>query len=451
MDQWAGVIMAAGMGSRMQSSIPKALHTVCGKEMILYSLEKFSGLGITRVIVVASDANYESIRSVVGDAVEYVIQRELKGTGGAVHAVLSVLDVGVQHVLVHGADMPLISDQSLESLIFSHTNDDQQITLLTSEIISSVDLGRVLRNDHGDIFGIHEASETIDETYSGKEVNLGTYCFDAGFLRDSLGQLSIRENGELYLTDLIETGRMQNARIGSVKANDINEALGVNNRLQLSRVESVQRQMILERLMMTGVTIRDPETVYIDAGVNIGQDTIILPNTMILGVTRIGTGCVIGPSTTIEDCVIDNDCRVVNSCIEGSVVKHNVEIGPYSHIREGCTIGPNAHIGNFVELKETTFGENSAAGHFSYLGDADISTQVNIGAGTVTCNFDGKNKSKTIIGEGAFIGCDTMLIAPVKLGAKSTTGAGSVVTKDIPTGRLVFGVPARIISVNKNN
>ena len=451
MDQWAAVIMAAGRGSRMQSNVPKVLHTVCGKEMILYSLERLSDAGITRLIVVVSESNYEPIKNVVGDGVEYVIQSDAKGTGGAVQTVLSVMESGVEHVLVHGADMPLVSEQSLRSLILSHTNDDHQITLLTSEIINSTDLGRILRNDQGDILSIREASEIVDANDISSEVNLGTYCFTRGILEDSLGRLNVKENGELYLTELIEIGCAQNVRIGSVYASNTNESLGVNNRVQLSQVESVQRKILLERLMIRGVTIRDPETVYVDADVNVGKDSTILPNTMILGDTKIGTGCVVGPGSTIKDSVIGNDCRVNNSCIERSVVNENVEIGPYSHIREGCTIGSNAHIGNFVEMKETVFGEFSAAGHFSYLGDADISGSVNIGAGTVTCNFDGENKLKTVIGKGAFIGCDTMLIAPVEIGAQAATGAGSVVTRDIPTARLAFGVPARIVAEDKNN
>ncbi len=451
MDQWAAVIMAAGRGSRMQSNVPKVLHTVCGKEMILYSIERLSDAGITSLIVVVSESNYEPIKNVVGDGVEYVIQSDAKGTGGAVQTVLSVMESGVEHVLVHGADMPLVSEQSLRSLILSHTNDDHQITLLTSEIINSTDLGRILRNDQGDILSIREASEIVDANDISSEVNLGTYCFTRGILEDSLGRLNVKENGELYLTELIEIGCAQNVRIGSVYASNTNESLGVNNRVQLSQVESVQRKILLERLMIRGVTIRDPETVYVDADVNVGKDSTILPNTMILGDTKIGTGCVVGPGSTIKDSVIGNDCRVNNSCIERSVVNENVEIGPYSHIREGCTIGSNAHIGNFVEMKETVFGEFSAAGHFSYLGDADISASVNIGAGTVTCNFDGENKLKTVIGEGAFIGCDTMLIAPVEIGAQAATGAGSVVTRDIPTARLAFGVPARIVAEDKNN
>ena len=451
MDQWAAVIMAAGRGSRMQSNVPKVLHTVCGKEMILYSLERLSDAGITRLIVVVSESNYEPIKNVVGDGVEYVIQSDPKGTGGAVQTVLSVMESGVEHVLVHGADMPLVSEQSLRSLILSHTNDDHQITLLTSEIINSTDLGRILRNDQGDILSIREASEIVDSDDISSEVNLGTYCFTRGILEDSLGRLNVKENGELYLTELIEIGCAQNVRIGSVYASNTNESLGVNNRVQLSQVESVQRKILLERLMIRGVTIRDPETVYVDADVNVGKDSTILPNTMILGDTKIGIGCVVGPGSTIKDSVIGNDCRVNNSCIERSVVNENVEIGPYSHIREGCTIGSNAHIGNFVEMKETVFGEFSAAGHFSYLGDADISASVNIGAGTVTCNFDGENKLKTVIGEGAFIGCDTMLIAPVEIGAQAATGAGAVVTRDIPTARRAFGGPARSISADKNN
>ena len=206
MDQWAAVIMAAGRGSRMQSNVPKVLHTVCGKEMILYSIERLSDAGITSLIVVVSESNYEPIKNVVGDGVEYVIQSDAKGTGGAVQTVLSVMESGVEHVLVHGADMPLVSEQSLRSLILSHTNDDHQITLLTSAIINSADLGRILRNDQGDILSIREASEIVDADDISSEVNLGTYCFTRDLLDDYLRRLNIKENGELYLTDLIEIG-----------------------------------------------------------------------------------------------------------------------------------------------------------------------------------------------------------------------------------------------------
>ncbi|MEC9309505.1 MAG: bifunctional UDP-N-acetylglucosamine diphosphorylase/glucosamine-1-phosphate N-acetyltransferase GlmU [Chloroflexota bacterium] len=450
MDQWVGIILAAGRGVRMRSRIPRVLHPICGKEMVLYSIEKLLNLGLQRVILVVSPDNIDSIRQVVGDIVEYVIQTEPNGTGSAVQDAMRVVGDNYSHILVHNADMPLLSYESLHSLTESHKESGYAMTLLTMADVVSEDLGCILRDEQQ---GICDVIESIDRSLpdcDAFEVNLGTYCFQAKWLVNELTNVMPRDAGELYLTDLVRIGYKHNGLIGSVCAGDPVECLGVNNRVQLSNVETVQRRRIVERLMLSGVTIQNPETVIIDDSVNVGQDTTILPNTILTGNTDIGEQCYIGPWSMINDCTVGNSCTVNSSQLEDSILKDNVEIGPFSHLRSGCVLETNTHIGNYVEMKETTFGNGSACGHFSYLGDANISEDVNIGAGTVTCNYDGIEKHQTLIGQGALIGCDTMLVAPVIVGKGASTGAGSVVVTNIPDGRLAVGVPARIVDQSNN-
>ena len=445
MDQWVGIILAAGRGVRMRSRIPKVLHPICGKEMVLYSIEKLLSLGLKRIILVVSSDNADSIRNVVGDIVEYVIQVEPNGTGHAVQKAMEVVGTNYSHILVHNADMPLVSDETLHKLTESHNQNGYAMTLLTMEEVVSEDLGRIWRNEQQNICDV---IESVDRGVSGDaayEANLGTYCFQSKWLVRELPDVIPRDNGELYLTDLVRSGSHDAGAIGSVFATNPVERLGVNNRVQLSDVESVQRRIIIERLMLSGVTIQNPGSVTIDDSVKVGQDTTILPNTILIGSTDIGEQCYIGPWTMINDCTIGNSCTVNASHLEGSTLKDNVQIGPFSHLRSGCVLETNAHIGNYVEMKETSFGKGSACGHFSYLGDSDISEDVNIGAGTVTCNYDGIEKHKTVVERGAFIGCDTMLVAPVSVGKGAATGAGSVVVANIPDGRLAVGVPARIV------
>ena len=449
MDQWVGIILAAGRGVRMRSRTPKVLHPICGKEMVLYSIEKLISLGLQRVILVVSPDNVDAIRQVVGDAVEYVIQTEPNGTGSAVREAMGVVGTNCSHILVHNADMPLVSSETLRSLTESHEEYGYAMTLLTMDDVVSEDLGCISRDEQQSICDVIESIDRSLPDYDAFEANLGTYCFQAKWLVEELRNVVPRDNGELYLTDLVRIGYRHNGSIGSVFTRNSVECLGVNNRVQLSNVETVQRRRIVERLMLSGVTIQNPETVIIDDSVKVGQDTTILPNTILTGNTDIGEQCYIGPWTMINDCIVGNSCTVKSSHLEESILKDNVEIGPFSHLRSGCVLETNAHIGNYVEMKETTFGNGSVCGHFSYLGDSDISEDVNIGAGTVTCNYDGSEKHQTFIERDAFIGCDTMLVAPVVVGKGASTGAGSVIIANIPDGRLAVGVPARIVEQRK--
>ena len=444
MDQWAGVVLAAGQGVRMKSRTPKVLHPVCGKEMIRYPLELLKESGVGHIVVVVSPSNGAAIQELLGNEVEYLVQPEVLGTGDAVHRAVGVLGCRATHLLVQNADVPLVKLESMQRLMERHRAESSQMTMLTVTGVKTADLGRVLRDQQGQVVNIVEATDWEGPSDSPAEVNVGTYCFEMDWLKNHLERIEPSVKGEKYLTALVPIGVSQGSRIQGVAAQDPSEMLGVNNRLQLAQVEAVQRQRILERCMLGGVTIQDPCSVYIDANVTIGADTVILPNTMLLGLSNIGEECQIGPNTVIRDCSVGDRCRVTASMLEESVMDNDVDMGPFSHLRPGTRLETGVHIGNYVEVKNSRLATGAVTGHFCYLGDADIGAKVNIGAGTITCNYDGKEKQFTIVEEGAFIGCDTMLVAPVTVGAKATTGAGAVVTKDVPQGRLAIGVPARI-------
>jgi bifunctional UDP-N-acetylglucosamine pyrophosphorylase/glucosamine-1-phosphate N-acetyltransferase len=292
---------------------------------------------------------------------------------------------------------------------------------------------------------IVEASDWVGQLPDSQEVNGGVYCFDVAWLRANIGLVKPSATGERHLPWLVRIAASQGESVGALTVDDADEVLGINNRLQLATVEAIARRRIRERWLLDGITMIDPTSVFIDATVAIGRDTIILPNTMIEGSTRVGSGCTIGPSSVIRDSTIGSDCRVTASVIEGSELEDHVDVGPFSHLRPGVHLETGVHVGNFSELKNSRLGSRSAMGHFGYVGDATIGSDVNLGAGLVTCNYDGKEKHRTLIGPGAFIGSDTMLVAPVRIGDGASTGAGSVVTNDVPSGRTAVGVPARLL------
>jgi bifunctional UDP-N-acetylglucosamine pyrophosphorylase/glucosamine-1-phosphate N-acetyltransferase len=445
MNQWAGIILAAGQGVRMKSRLPKVLHCVCGKELIRYPVDLLRQLGIRRIMVVVSPDNGPAIQDLLGDQVEYVTQPAVLGTGDAVNRAVAQLQGQAEHILVQNADVPLVQLESVRRLAESHVAGSHHMTMLTVADVETQDLGRVLRNKKGQVIDIVEAAHWTEAREAPAEVNVGVYCFNASWVRENLSRLEPSPKGEKYLTSLVAIGAARGASIQGVTASDPAEMLGVNNRIQLAQVEAIQRQRVLRKWMLAGVTLQDPASVYIDADVTIGQDTLILPNTMLLGQTHIGEECEIGPSSVIRDSTIGDRCRVTASMLEESIMEHNVDIGPFSHLRPGTYLETGVHIGNFVEVKNSRLATGAVSGHFSYLGDATIGSGVNIGAGAITCNYDGKDKLPTVIEAGAFIGCDTMLVAPVTVGAEAVTGAGAVVTKDVPKGRLAVGVPARMI------
>ena len=440
-----GIVMAAGEGKRMRSRLPKPLHRICGKEMVRYPVELLRDVGADRVIVVVSPSNREAIELTLGKTVEYAVQEHPDGTGGAVKTCVELLGDTVENVLVIGADTTLVSRDSIHALLETHANTAASMTVLTAPNNWASDLGRVVLSKGGKITRIVEASEAVGsrEVFATR-LNTGVYCFKSLWLGRNIQKLRPRPSGELFLTDLAAIGSRAKAGVSPVLVNHEEEMLGVNDRGQLANAEAIMRDRIRERWLLDGVTMIDPESVYIDADVTIGMDTVILPNTMISGRTTVGENCEIGPNSVIRDSSIGNNCRVTSSALEEATMEDHTDIGPFSHLRPGAYLESGVHIGNYVEVKESRFKAGAVMGHFGYAGDATIGARVNVGAGMITCNYDGKDKHRTVVEDDAFIGCDTMLVAPVTVGEGSITGAGAVVTRDIPPARLAVGVPATI-------
>ena len=436
--------MAAGEGRRMVSKIPKPLHKVCGKEMIRYPVELLQTLGVGRILVVVSPSTESPLRETLGSSVDYVVQPTPDGTGDAATWAVNVLPPTIDHVVLLGSDSPLIRLESVRQLLDKHGADRNAMTMLTAPDMLAEDLGRVVRDESDRIVDLVEARDWKGDLWTPAEINAGVYCFNRGWLQERVVEIEPSPNGEKYLTSLVSLAAQRGDRIGAVVSDMPEEIFGVNDRVQLAQVETVMRWQITERLMRSGVTIQEPASAFIDAEVTIGMDTIIRPNTCLSGKTVIGEGCDIGPNSVIQDSCIGDGCRITSSMLEEATLESGVDVGPFSHLRPGAYLETGVHIGNYVEVKESRLGQGVMAGHFSYLGDATIGAGANIGAGTVTCNFDGRGKHRTTIGEGAFVGCDTMLVAPVSVGDGAATGAGAVVTRDIPGNLLAVGVPARI-------
>ena len=445
MEVWAGVVMAAGMGTRMKSKVPKILHKVCGQELVTYPVEALRKVGISRIVVVVSPESKEIVNGLLGDSVEYVCQTQPLGTGHALLQTVSLLKGQADHIIALGADSPLIRPTTLERLSSYHLSKESLITLLSATPCFHEGMGRVARDNAGKVTGILEASElTGEDRKTATEVNGGSYCFKASWLWDSLTRIEKALAGEFYLTSLVAMAASEGAGAEALVFEDPEEVLGINNRLQLAQAEVAMRQRIRERWMLEGVTMLDPASTFLDASVELGQDTVIYPNTMVIGRSKIGSGCIIGPGTVIQDSVIGDGCKIVASFLEGATLEESIDIGPFSHLRPGAYLESGVHVGNFSEIKNSRLGRSVAMGHFGYVGDASIGANVNLGAGMVTCNYDGVTKHRTVVEEGAFIGCDTMFIAPVRVGAGAITGAGAVVTEDVPPHRLAVGVPAKI-------
>ena len=443
----AAVILAAGKGVRMRSGLSKVLHKVCGKELVRHVVDAAKAAEYDRIVVIVSPANHDPVHDILGDSVEYALQTDTLGTG---HAVLQAQDLlrDVETVAVLNGDVPLIRPGTLHSLRERHESQVALATVLTAHC-DIPGLARVVRNSDGAITEIVEEQDADEQTKMITEINVGSYCFNGPWLWDALANVSPSDSGEYYLPAVIAMAVQQGTPPESIETSDPAEALGINDRVQLSEAETILRERIRLHWMTNGVTMPDPSSVYIDADVSLGEDTTVLPNTHITGPTRVADGCVVGPNSIIDDARIGSECRVWASVVEGSELEERVTVGPYAHVRPGSRIGEGVVLGNFAEVNRSIVGRNSKAAHFSYLGDAQVGEDVNIGAGTVTVNYDGESKLPTRIGDGAFIGCDTMLVAPVEVGAGAQTGAGAVVTNDVPPDTLAVGVPAKVKSRNK--
>ena len=385
----------------------------------------------------------DRVREVFEGEAEFVLQEEQLGTGHAVMQARSDLDGRADLVLVLLGDMPLLKAETLTLLIEKQKKNLGPVSMLTVIAEDPRGFGRIVRNDRGEVEAIIEEVDCTPEQLQINELNISLYCFQADWLWNNLSKIPISAKGEYYLTDIIAIARQQGLSVQAEAIADPQEALGINTRVHLAEAEAVMRRRINESWMLEGVTMIDPDTVYIEAGVEIGQDTVIYPNTHLEGNTVVGADCLIGPNTIIRQSQLGNGCQIAASMIEFAKLEDHVDVGPFGHLRKGAHLAEGVHMGNFGEVKNSYLAPGVKMGHFSYIGDAEIGENVNIGAGTITCNYDGKDKHKTVIEKDVFIGSDTMLVAPLHIGEGARTGAGAVVNRDVAKNTVVVGVPAR--------
>jgi bifunctional UDP-N-acetylglucosamine pyrophosphorylase/glucosamine-1-phosphate N-acetyltransferase len=438
----ASIILAAGEGTRMRSKHPKVLHPVAGKPMVWHALKAVGSMvDLPPILVVGFRA--KDVMDAIGDGAEYVFQDEQLGTGHAVACAQSALEGEADTVLVTFADMPLLRKESIEGMVALHKKSRSPVTITSYIGDAARGFGRVIRDVDGHVTAIVEQADATPEQLAIREYNLSAYCFDAKWLWGALARIPMSPKGEYYLTDVVGLAVKDAYQVESYVVEDPAEAIGPNNRVHLAAAEKEMRNRINQKWMLAGVTIINPEVTYIEADVQIGVDTVIQPNTYLRGETVIGEACEIGPDTTVIDSILGNQVRITASVLEQAKLADRVSMGPYCHLRKGAILEEGVHLGNFGEVKDSRLGPGTKMGHFSYIGNAQIGKNVNIGAGTITCNYDGEMKHPTEIGDDVFIGSDTMLVAPVKIGDRSKTGAGAVVTRDVPADTLVIGVPAK--------
>lgn len=456
------IVMAAGLGKRMKSDQVKVLHHVAGKPMVLYAVDVALRLAGHRIAVVVGHQS-DRVRHVIDSgiagrpgskSVNIVEQAEQLGTGHAVMQSRPAFYGGDEahptNYLILNGDTPLLKEETARELLRIHQSEGATVTILTAMLDDPSGYGRVIRRQSAssDVLKIVEDRDATPVERATKEINVGTYVVSGAFLFDALDKLEPRNaQHEYYLTDIVQMAVAQGRLVAAVTLQDPEEGLGVNTRQQLAAAEQVVRQQIRERWLEAGVTMRDPGSVWIDAGVTIGRDTVLYPHVSLEGTTSIGEGTTIRSGTRITDCVIGNHVEILDSCVlAASEVDDDAHLGPFVHLRPGVVIRRKAKVGNFVEMKKTELGEGSKANHLSYLGDATIAEGVNIGAGTITCNYDGVRKHQTVIGKNVFLGSDTQLIAPVTIGEGSVVAAGTTVTQNVPADSLAI---ARVLQVNR--
>jgi bifunctional UDP-N-acetylglucosamine pyrophosphorylase/glucosamine-1-phosphate N-acetyltransferase len=438
------IILAAGQGTRMHSKLPKVLHPLAGKPLIMYSVENALRItGEKPIVVVGHGA--DEVKKSLGDKALFVEQNPPLGTGHAVLQSIPYLKDNDGLALVIAADMPLFQEETLKNLVELQRLNNGPITLVSVGGTESRGFGRVIRDSHGKVMAVIEEAQATPDQLRIQEYNTSVYCFSASWLAENLARIPLSPKGEYYLTDLVGIAIRDGLSVQALKLTNSSEAIGINTRVHLAEAEAILQERINRQWMMAGVTLVDPKTTYIEADAKLGMDTVIYSNTTIQGNTIVGENCRLGPNTVIRGARLGNRCKIFSSVVENAVVEDDVDIGPYGHLRSGAHLAQGVHMGNFGEVKNSYLGPGTKMGHFSYLGDANLGARVNVGAGTITCNYDGEKKNHTEIGDNVFLGSDTMLVAPVKIGEGGRTGAGAVVTKDIPEDSLAVGVPAHVI------
>lgn len=443
---FTSVILAAGMGTRMKSKMPKVLHKVCGKPLSKWVIDASKAAGADKVCAVVGH-KAETVKEVLGDVCEFALQAEQKGTGHAVMQAIDVIKNSKGEVVILNGDTPLITAETINKAIEYHKNNGNQATVITAILDDATGYGRIVRDNDGSVLKIVEQKDASEEEKKINEVNSGMYVFDAQSLVYALDKITPNNaQGEYYLTDTLEILLSAGKKIGGYAISDNDEIRGINDRVQLNEAEKIMQKRINEYHMRNGVTMRNPESVYIEDGVEIGNDTEICQNVTIKSGTKIGSDCVIGSGSMLNRAVIHDGVDVLSSVILESEVDEGTHVGPFAYIRPNCHVGKEVKVGDFVELKNSNIDDGTKISHLTYIGDSDVGKRVNFGCGTVTCNYDGKKKYRTTIGDDCFVGCNTNFVSPINVGDGVYIAAGSTITEDIPENSLSI---ARARQINK--
>ena len=446
MDARYAIILAAGKGTRLKSKLYKVLHPVSGQPMVEHIINRVSETNPDQIITIVGHGA-EQVKAQLGERSEYALQAEQLGTGHAVLQAASFLQGKEGTTLVISGDTPLLTTETLNNLFEYHQGKNASATILTAQAEDPTGYGRIIRDHIGIVEKIVEQKDTTPEEALVQEINTGTYCFDNQALFEALNKVGTdNAQGEYYLTDIIEILKDAGKTVAAYQTEDFDESMGVNDRIALAKANELMRQRINKMHMVNGVSFVDPATTYIDAGVEIGSDTVIEAGVQLQGKTVIGSDCVIGAHSRIVDSVIEDHVVVEHSVIEKSLVKSHADVGPFAHLRPKAEIGEGVHIGNFVEVKNAEIGKNTKVGHLTYVGDATLGEEINVGCGVVFVNYDGKNKHRTTIGDHSFIGSNANIIAPVEIAKNTSVAAGSTITEDIPEYAMAI---ARARQVNK--
>lgn len=445
---FTSIIMAAGMGTRMKSKMPKVIHKVCGKELCRWVIDVSRDAGADKICTIIGH-KADMVKEMLGDICEFALQSEQKGTGHAVMQAIDVIKSAENEIVILNGDIPLVTAESIKNAVEYHRACGNQATVITAVMDDATGYGRIVRGADGGVKKIVEHKDANEEEKKINEINSGMYVFDSGELVYALSKLTPNNaQGEYYITDTLEILLEAGKKIGGYAISDNDEIRGINDRVQLDEAEQIMQKRINEMHMRNGVTIHNPESVFIEDGVEIGSDTEICQNVIVKSGTKIGSDCIIGSGSVLDGAVIHDRVDVLSSVIIQSEVGRGTHVGPFAYIRPNCKVGEDVKVGDFVEIKNSEIDDGTKISHLTYIGDSDVGKRVNFGCGTVTCNYDGKKKYRTTIGDDCFVGCNTNFVSPINVGDGAYIAAGSTITEDIPANSLSV---ARSRQVNKED